>query len=101
MTTISAPYARGSETSRQAAISIQEDTNYLRKRVLHYIDRNLGYGATCDEVEIESGIRHQTCSARFRELAQRGQIIPKLDASGNPVTRKTRSGRAAQVWIVK
>ena len=101
MSAITAPFARGSETSRQAAISIQADTNRLRKRVLHYIDRNLGYGATCDEVEVESGLSHQTCSARFRELAQRGQIIPKVDSEGKPVTRKTRSGRAAQVWVLK
>ncbi len=101
MSAINAPFARGSETSRQAAVSIQADTSRLRKLVLNHIWMTVGIGATCDEVEVESGLSHQTCSARFRELAQRGQIIMKRDGEGRPVTRKTRSGRAAQVWIVK
>lgn len=51
-------------------------------------------GRTDDEIEELTGLRHQTASARRRELVQHGAIT----ASG--AVRPTRSGRNATVWIV-
>lgn len=50
--------------------------------------------ATCDELEVRHGLTHQTCSAAVNWLMRHGQVV----AEG---TRKTRSGRAARVWVVK
>lgn len=48
-------------------------------------------GATCDELEAATGLRHQTCSPRLTELRRMGLI-----REGG--ARKTRSGRWATVW---
>ena len=47
--------------------------------------------ATCDEAEIQLGMSHQTCSARFADLKRAGLIEPTT-------RRKTRSGRWAMAW---
>ena len=49
-------------------------------------------GMTCDEVEYVTGLKHQTASARVRDLSREG----KLEASG--LFRKTSSGRDACVY---
>jgi hypothetical protein len=87
------PAQRHSPTSVAAAESIKPDANRLRMVVLSAI-RDAPDGLTCDECEVLTGLRHQTCSARFRELALGGRIVD----TGQ--TRKTRSGRAAAVWQV-
>lgn len=46
---------------------------------------------TCDELEERSGLKHQTASARVNELMRAGRIA-------SVGTRKTRSGRKANVW---
>lgn len=50
------------------------------------------FGATCDDVEVALGMKHQTVSARIRELVQMNLIVPRG-------VRKTRSGRNATVWM--
>ncbi len=84
-------------TSRDALASIQDKLPYTRRRVLAYIRECGAHGATCDEVEIalEPPISHQTCSARFTELRNAGQII------ATEHRRKTRSGRGACVHTAK
>lgn len=52
-----------------------------------------GYGATDDEMEIYLDMRHQTASARRRDLVIAGLV----KESGE--RRKTRSGRTANVWV--
>lgn len=99
------PFVSTSETSRAAAESIAPDTNKLRRIVRGHIqDLSLPFlthrGLTCDEVERITGLRHQTASARIRELSQRGEIIP-LIVDGTPVRRPTRSGRLATVYVTK
>jgi len=64
----------------------------VREIVLEFIRRRNGRGATDDEIEKALGLRHQTVSARRRELVLDG----KVSASGEE--RKTRSGRLATVW---
>lgn len=79
------------ETSIIAARSVAESADQMRSRVLVAI-REAG-GATCDEVEVSLGFRHQTASARIRELQLEGKVYD----SGT--RRKTRSGRPAVVWV--
>jgi len=84
---------RGRDTSRLAAAIIRASAEGLRHRVLGAI-RDLGeHGAICDEIECALDITHQTASARVHELAWAGFI----QDSGRQ--RKTRSGRAAVVWV--
>lgn len=96
MTQQTLPYARGSATSRAAAKSMEPHAPSIRSFVLAaiYLSTFTGRkGATCDEVEVEIEVPHQTVSARIRELFKAGRIKD----SGR--TRPTRSGRKAVVWI--
>lgn len=88
----SAPYARDSDTSAAAAGSI--DGPALRRLVRHAILKAGRRGLTCDEVEVLLDMRHQTASARIRELALRGAV------HDSTVRRRTRSNRSAIVWVV-
>ena len=86
-----APFVAGSETSEEAARSI--DAGTIRSRV-HKLIEDMGcLGATDEELETKLGMRHQTVSARRRELV----LIGKAKDSG--VKRRTTSGRKAVVWI--
>jgi predicted transcriptional regulator len=80
------------DTSREAARAIKEDANTIRARIRELIGQSSGL--TCDEVEMKTGLSHQTASARIRELALLGDIV---DSSQR---RPTRSGRKAIVWII-
>jgi threonine dehydratase len=78
------------KTSKTAADSISAGT--IRLWVLAHIKRYPKKGATCDEVEVALGMRHQTVSARITELMDMGAL--KIIG-----TRETRSGRPARVYI--
>jgi hypothetical protein len=82
-------------TSFAAAVSIEPHAGTLRAEVLSLI-RDWGkFGRTDDEIEMKLGLRHQTASARRRELVLAGLIVD----SGRK--RATRSGRMAVVWVAK
>jgi hypothetical protein len=87
------PFVPSSETSRAAAESVKGSAAGFRAIVLGAIRGAGAVGYTCDELEAYLSLTHQTCSARVRELVLRGDVLD----SGK--TRKTRSGRAATVWI--
>lgn len=89
-----APFVRSSPTSKAAATSIEPTSGTLRAIVLAFIRGRGASGATCEEVEIALGMKHQTASARMRELAQAKLIVE------NGKRRTTSSGRAAAVWWV-
>jgi predicted transcriptional regulator len=89
---VPAPFARGSETSEEAARSVEVDARTLRGIVLAFIRGRGERGATCDEIEVELGLRHQTASARIRELVQADYLADRQ------ARRSTRSGRRAVVW---
>lgn len=78
-------------TSREAAESIAPVVNHLQQVALDAILDAGRYGATDDEIEVATGMKHQTASARRRELYLMGIIR----STG---TRPTRSGRKAKVW---
>ena len=61
----------------------------LRAKILGLITTQ---PSTCDEAEVHFEMRHQTASARIRELCELGRI----EDSG--ARRPTRSGRDAIVW---
>lgn len=103
----SAPYVADSDTSQEAAASIEPHLTELQMRVLECIARAKSRfsfsvhracerhpGLTCQEVETKTGLDHQTVSPRILELRRMGLI----EDSGH--RRKTRSGRNAIVWRV-
>lgn len=83
-------YVKDSETSKAGAARTEPSAMAMRGTVEQYI-RERG-GATCDEVEVALGMRHQTASARIRELVLAERLIDTGD------TRKTRSGSLARVY---
>lgn len=85
------PFVAGSDTSEGASESMEGSAATLRASVLRHIT---SAESTCDEVEVALGLRHQTASARVRELA----LMNKIVNSGK--RRKTSSGRLAIVWRV-
>ena len=78
-------------TSKAAFASIKPEASDLRAVVYQCIQATQG-GAICEAIELALNLRHQTVSARIRELFQRGLIVDSLRR------RPTRSGRAAVVW---
>jgi hypothetical protein len=92
---MTAPYAKNSETSREAAESLPEPAlARLEATVLRSISASGDFGRTDDELERITMLTHQTVSARRRGLVQKGRVVD----SGTQ--RATRSGRKATVWIV-
>lgn len=54
-------------------------------------------GRTTDEVEAATGLTHQSCSARMNEL-KNWRPEPLIERRG--ITRKTRAGRSADVYVL-
>lgn len=88
------PFAEGSTTSEEAADSVAPAAASLRERVYACIDQAGESGLTCDEIEVLTGLAHQTASARCRELVLADRIY------ATEKVRKTRRGRNAQVYRV-
>lgn len=82
------------DTSLNAAEEIRGSAGILREKVFNLIAARGPYGCTDDEVEVLLGMRHQTVSARRRELVLANRVID----SG--IRRTTRSGRTAIVWLL-
>lgn len=81
------------KTSKEAAETLIDSAGSLRARILSFIVARDSRGATCDEVEVALGLRHQTASARIRELFLLGRI------KDGEWERRTRSNRWAVVWV--
>ena len=86
-----APFVAGSETSEEAAKSVYAGP--IRARVSHVLQGRAALGATDEELEKHFDMKHQTISARRRELVLMGK------AKDSGTRRKTSSGRWATVWI--
>lgn len=81
----------GNPQSEAAHQSIQADAASLRVVIWKHL---LKVGAaTCDQVEQQLNVSHQSCSARFAELKRDGWIF----ATGKP--KATRSGRKAMTYV--
>jgi hypothetical protein len=88
------PYVRHSNTSKAAAVSMASVAGGYEAMVLKHIRIKGWRGATSDEVCAALNLTHQNGSARVSTLAKKGLIV-RSDRK-----RKTRSGRAAYVYIV-
>src|SRR5262245_28906683 len=85
------PFEASSDTSRAAAESMREPSGKQRQRVFAAI----AAGPKTDEkVEHITGLRHQSASARRRELVLAGHV----EDSG--LREVNSSGRPAAVWRV-
>jgi len=88
-------FVAGCDTSEAAAASLDDlALSRMRRMVLAHIMRHGALGATCDEIEIAERMRHQSASARVRELVLDGMVVD----SGR--RRHTRSGRPARVYVI-
>lgn len=97
---IEAPRIRGCDTSEAAADSIIPHLGAMQQRVYDAILKKGDYGATCQELEDELGLRHENVSARCAELGTRrvkSGEDPLIVDSGQ--RRKTASGRKARVYV--
>ena len=86
-------YVGGSDTSKAAAIDVAPLTGAMRVRVFDWAARQRS-GFTCDEAEIALTLKHQTCSARVRELVKLGFVVDSGER------RATSSGRAARIYVL-
>jgi hypothetical protein len=71
-----------------------------KRRITEYFKKVGAHGATCDEIEVELGLSHQTASARFKELDRKGTIVIKMQKTGIATRRKTRRGSKARVFVL-
>src|SRR5262245_19853296 len=90
-----APSVRGSRTSVAAAEAKEPTKATDEGLVLRFLVRRGMDGATNDEIERELGLIHQNASARTRTLVLKGYV------RDSGVTRATRTGRQAIVWIAR
>jgi predicted transcriptional regulator len=87
---MSAP-TNGTATSNYAALTMEPHLERLEALCRDAITGALA-GLTCDELEQETGLAHQTASARVNALWRDGLIQRTAEK------RKTRSGRFAFVY---
>lgn len=87
---MNAPFSNPT-TSRHAADSVKPVLGHLEKVCLQYLEAK---PSTCEEIELFTGLPHQTASARVRCLVLKNMI------ADSGITRPTKSGRQAIVWAV-
>lgn len=87
-------YQAHSQTSREAAQSIESSTKTLRSSVFSFIACAPSYGATDEEIAAYLGKSGNTLRPRRIELLEMG----KIRDSGQ--TRLTKSGRKATIWKI-
>jgi hypothetical protein len=87
---VSPGYVAGSDTSKAAAQSISAGT--VRAWVYDAIKKSGKRGMSCEELEKRLHLRHQSASARIRELF----LFGKIKVLG---TRENSSGRSARVYV--
>jgi hypothetical protein len=81
------------DTSLKAADKVAPRVAFMHGQILDCI-RASDDGATCDEIEIALRMKHQTASARIRELVLGGLLRDRGDR------RQTRSGATARVYEI-
>lgn len=87
-----APYQKGSDTSAQAAGSIEHCLSFLEKEVLQAIKESREIGMNCWEVEQRCDISRACSSARLNGLRVKGLI------HDTKLRRATDTGRSAVVY---
>lgn len=79
------------DTSIEALQSIQPTASAMRAKIVEMLEAE---ALTCDEIEVKTGWKHQTVSARLWELERDGEIEQTDE------TRETRSGRKAHIYDI-
>jgi hypothetical protein len=93
----------GTDTSRDAAESIRFQINGMCRDVLEII-RECRLGLTCEQIEQLLEMKHQTASARLRDLMEMhpSPLEFRLDEkTGKPQRRVNSSGRTARIYFAK
>ena len=80
------------DTSREAWDAFQSHLGRTDARIVAVLRRR--GGTTCDVVERETGLKHQTVSAQLRHMVEAGIVRD----SGRRAP--TQGGRPAIVWII-
>ena len=96
---LTAPH-NNTEPSIDAAKSIKKALNSMCSNVLKTV-KSHSNGLTCDEIEDILGMKHQTASARLRDLitCQPPYVEFRNDpTTGQPRRRPTKSGRTARIY---
>jgi hypothetical protein len=87
-------YHRGNPQSDAAHRSIIGDKARMRAVVVRAVQEAGSAGRTSDEIEVLTGMPHQTVSARLTEAKALGEVVT------NGQRRPTRSGRSAAVLVI-
>lgn len=66
----------GNLESLEAHAAISTDKAAMRYLIVRTVAKSGSKGMTCDEVELATNMKHQTCSARFSELKREGILVP-------------------------
>ena len=91
-------YVATSDTSYDAAKSIRSDLSALRRQVLATVQA-APQGITCERLEAITGLKHQTASARLKELQDLRQIEWRIDPrTGKHHRAVNASGRSAKLY---
>lgn len=100
MNTVEADICRNNHGGNPESVAAHAKTKKARDRltVTEALYLAASHGATCDELEVSTGMSHQTCSARCSELLA-AQWIYRKPSGGGYEKRKTRTGRHAAVLI--
>jgi hypothetical protein len=96
-----APVARNTDpdTSHDAARSMREAAAIQRAQIMQQLYAAGPEGLTADAIDERAGWRPTTAGRRLVELVRMGLASLAYGADLEPVTRLTRSGRAAQVYL--
>ena len=95
------PHARGSETSRQAALSIKKDVSRLQRLILAALAASPD-GLTRYELVFTTDLSLQSVCGRVNELIRADKIETRIDPdTGKKATRLSPSGRSVEICYLK
>lgn len=87
-------------TAHAAAEKALPKSGSLRAHVLDLIEQRGQHGATSDEVQVMTSREHQSISPVLSTLARDGWIEPLRVLGGAALTRRTRLGNEAEVYVL-
>lgn len=104
--TVPEHYVQHNTESQEAHATAMGRLPERNDQILNHITKCGMNGATCDEVEIATGLIHQTASAHMVYLAKDGYIVRVPQPAGpdgkHPyLRRKTRREHYASVWVAR
>ena len=91
-------YHGGNPESEEANLRANNNKGRDRTRIYLYLE-DCPEGATCDRIEVELGMSHQTASARCSELLREGLVRRKPRPGGGYQRSSTRTGSPAAILV--